>query len=181
MPDLCEGRLHEAPVVTCSAVLSTKPRSVTTQGRRTSSPPGPASRRDPEGQRACRGQRRIRRACFSFTGTSWVLMALLMLMAWGGGEQRRQRSEAHQAAFPGNTTPAGQRAAQTGPVLPTQHGHKRGQALSQATRTPPPKTRAAHAAGTRSTKPPGAFRGLGDEDESLWRQEPPSGLHPACT
>lgn len=41
----------------------------------------PTSPGDPEGQRARQGQGRIRRACFSFTGASWVLMALLILMA----------------------------------------------------------------------------------------------------
>lgn len=44
----------------------------------------------PEGQRLLR-QGRIRRACFSFTGASWVLMALLMLMAWEGTEEAEVR------------------------------------------------------------------------------------------
>lgn len=75
---------------------------------------------------------------------------------------RAQRSEAHQAAFPGNTAPAGRRATQTGPVL-AGRGRKRGQAFSRATRTPPLKT-------------PGAFGGWGTRTKACAGGSPP----PVC-
>lgn len=107
-------------------------------------PPRPCVSRGP------RGQRRIRRACFSFTGASWVLMALLMLMACGG--HRAQRSEAHQAAFPGNTDRAS--SCRTG----TQAGTG---VLASYADPASEDTRSSERGGTRSAEPPGAFGGWG--------------------
>lgn len=49
---------------------------------------------------------RIRRACFSFTGASWVLMALLMLMAWEGTEETEVRDP--PGSLPGRQQPTGE-------------------------------------------------------------------------
>lgn len=98
------------------------------------------------------------------------MMALLMLMACGG--HRAQRSEAHQAAFPGNTAPAGRRATQTGPVL-AGRGRKRGQAFSRATRTPPLKTRAAQSAAAPDPQSRQELSGAGGRGRKLVRAGAP--------
>lgn len=124
----------------------------------------------PSGPRPCvsrgpRGQRRIRRACFSFTGASWVLMALLMLMACGG--HRAQRSEAHQAAFPGNTDRAS--SCRTG----TQAGTG---VLASYADPASEDTRSSERGGTRSAEPPGAFGGWGTRTKACAGGSPP----PVC-
>ena len=52
---------------------------------------------------------RIRRACFSFTGASWALIALLMLMAWEGTEEVEVRDP--PGSPPGREQAAGEGAA----------------------------------------------------------------------
>ena len=61
----------------------------------------------PEGRRPLAAGR-IRRACFSFTGASWVLMALLMLMAWEGTEEAEVRNP--PGRLPGRDHPKGEGA-----------------------------------------------------------------------
>lgn len=74
----------QSPAVICSDRLLPTKCSLTPHWAGPRPPP-----RDLEGQGPTR-QGGIRRACFSFTGASWVLMALLMLMAWRGQRSRVQ-------------------------------------------------------------------------------------------